>query len=115
MGPWAWCERTGRRGTRCRPASVGSAPAAAGAMTGGLLAATRRRAGCSRRGSGSTSRCRPTPGRGEGRPLEDVEEGIVARVVGVVAVGVAGEELVDELNEQRLQGVADEARGPGVG
>ena len=46
---------------------------------------------------------------------EDADEGVVAGAVGVVAVGVAGEELVDLLDEQGLEGVLDEERGAGVG
>jgi hypothetical protein len=60
-------------------------------------------------------------GRGQGpvgvggQALEELEEGIVAGVVGVVAIGIASEELVDELNEQRLQGVVDVQGRTGIG
>ena len=46
---------------------------------------------------------------------QDLEEGVVAQVVGVVGVGVAGEELVDLLGEQGLHGVVDELGGARVG
>lgn len=47
--------------------------------------------------------------------MKDLEQSVVAGVVGVVATGVAGEELIDELDQQRLQGVADVARRTGIG
>jgi hypothetical protein len=46
---------------------------------------------------------------------EDLEEGVVAQVVVVVVVGVAGEQGVDLLGQEGLDGVADEERGPWVG
>ena len=46
---------------------------------------------------------------------EDLEEGVVAQVVGVVVVGVAGQDRVDLLGEEGFGGVVDELGGAGVG
>ena len=46
---------------------------------------------------------------------QDLKEGIVAQGLGVVAVGVTGQELIDLLSEQGLDGVMDELGGAGVG
>jgi hypothetical protein len=46
---------------------------------------------------------------------EDLEEGVGAQLVGVVVVGVAGEQGVDLLGQQRLDGVTDELGGAWVG
>ena len=47
--------------------------------------------------------------------MEDLEQRVVAAAVGVVAVGVAGEELVDLLHQQGLQRVFDVLGGARVG
>ena len=46
---------------------------------------------------------------------EDLEEGVVAELLGVIAVGVAGEDLIDGLGEDDLGGVFDVLGGSGVG
>jgi len=46
---------------------------------------------------------------------EDLEEGVVAEVVGVVVVGVAGEQGVDLLGKEGLDGVVDVLGGARVG
>jgi len=45
---------------------------------------------------------------------EDLEEGVDAQLVGVVVVGVAGEQGVDLLSEERFDGVTDEFGGAWV-
>ena len=40
---------------------------------------------------------------------QQLEQGVFAGVLRVVAVGVAGQKLVDQLGQQRLKAVADEA------
>jgi hypothetical protein len=49
------------------------------------------------------------------QPQQDLEESVGAGVLGVVAVGVSGQELIDELNEQGLQRVLNVARRARVG
>jgi hypothetical protein len=46
---------------------------------------------------------------------QDLEQGIVAQGLGVVAVGLTGQELVDLLGEQRLGCMVDELGGAWVG
>jgi hypothetical protein len=45
---------------------------------------------------------------------QDLEERVVAQVLGVVAVGVTGQDLVDGLGEEGLGGVRDVPGGAGV-
>ena len=45
----------------------------------------------------------------------DLEEGIASAVVGVVAIGVAGQDLVDLLGQELFLGVGDELLSAGIG